>query len=159
MFKTTLRCIKNTVWIPVQPKSLDAEYVLNRVVSSTSCCFKISNAFFKLCVTIIFFVAPSTLPKMQISNYRFNFKLQNFKLFQITESFQVTESIAQHFHCQLSCKVKTSLILIGGGDKRDLDVILLKCKYTILDQVYWRHFHNFQIAYKILIKARHSFGA
>ena len=159
MFKTTLRCIKNTVWIPVHPKSLDAEYVLNRVVSSTSCCFKISNASFKLCVTIISFVALSTLSKMQISNYRFKFKLQNFKLFQITESFQVTESIAQHFHCQLSCKVKTSLKLIGGGDKRDLDVILLKCKYTILDQVYWRHFHNFQIAYKILIKARHSFGA
>ena len=138
---------------------MDAEYVLNRVVSSTSCCFKISNASCKLGVTIIFFVAPSTLSKMQISNYRFNFKLQNFKLFQITESFQVTESIAQHFHCQVSCKVKTSLKFIGRGGKSDLDVILLKSKYTILDQVYWRHFHNFQIVYKILIKARHSFEA
>ena len=136
---------------------MDAEYVLNRVVSSTSCCFKISNASFKLCVTIISFVAPSTLPKMQISNYTFNFKLQNFKLFQITKSFQVTESIAQHFHCQISCKNLPQTYC--GGDKRDLDVILLKSKYTILDQVYWRHFHNFQIVYKILIKARHSFEA
>ena len=153
MFKTTLRCIKNTVWIPVQPKSLDAEYVLNRVVSSTSCCFKISNASFKLCVTIISFVALSTLPKMQISNYRFK-----FKLFQITESFQVTESIAEHFHCQINCKVKISLKL-RVGEERDLDVILLESKYTILDQVYWRHFYNFQIVYKTLIKARHSFGA
>ena len=57
---------------------------------------------------------------MQISNYRFNFKLQNFKLFQITESFQVTESIAQHFHCQISCKVKTSLKLIAGGGQERL---------------------------------------
>ena len=118
MFKTKLRCIKNTVWIPVHPKSLDAEYMLNRVVSSTSCCFKISNASFKLCVTIISFVALSTLPKMQISIYRFNFKLQNFKLFQITESFQVTESIAEHFHCQINCKVKTSLKLTAGGGER-----------------------------------------
>lgn len=134
MFKTKLRCIKNTVWIPVHPKSLDAEYVLNRVVSSTSCCFKISNASFKLCVTIISFVAPSTLPKMQISNYRFNFKLQNFKRFQITESFQVTESIAQHFHCQISCKVKTSLKLIVG-DKRDLDAILLRILFVRVNTV------------------------
>ena len=116
------------------PKIFGCRIRAESSISSTLCCFKISNASFKLCVTIISFVAPSTLPKMQISNYRFNFKLQNSKLFQITKSFQVTESIAQHFHCQISCKNLPQTYC--GGDKRDLDVILLKSKYYILDQVY-----------------------